>query len=79
VELHLHSTNTPSWHDAYLKDAKGQLYLLLLYKYQYKTVDLDDDDDDNTAMRFMASTVQISRVQTPFVTASIREGKGKSR
>jgi hypothetical protein len=28
VQLHLHSSNTPSWRGAQLKEAQGQLYLL---------------------------------------------------
>jgi len=33
VELYIHSLNTPSWSDAQLKKAQGQLYLLLLPPY----------------------------------------------
>jgi hypothetical protein len=29
VELYIHSYNTPSWRDAQLKKAQGQLYLYL--------------------------------------------------
>jgi hypothetical protein len=31
VELYLHSPNTPSWSDAQLGGAQGQLYLYFLY------------------------------------------------
>jgi hypothetical protein len=31
VELYIHSPNMPSWHDAQLKTAQGQLYLLPFY------------------------------------------------